>query len=98
MGASSIEGLNCAKQSDDDRCGQLVINVVSAVLDGNGKAASAAGDHGNGLTGIAAQREQECIQFFILSGDPADDVFGSYLRTSEIHIYPHFLCILCQSC
>jgi hypothetical protein len=56
---------------------QLVVDIVSAVFDGYGAAAFSAGNHGNGLAAVAAQGEEEGIQFLIVGIDPPDNIFFS---------------------
>ena len=56
--------------SKDDRSRQLIVDVVSGILDGNGTAAPAAGDHRDGLACIAAKGKQKAIQLFVIRVDP----------------------------
>ena len=56
--------------SNDDRTRQLIVDVVSGILDGNGTAAPAAGDHRDGLACIAAQGKQKAIELFVIRFDP----------------------------
>ena len=67
--------------SNDDRSRQLIVDVVSGILDGNGAAAPAAGDHRDGLACIAAQGKQKAIEFFIVRFDPLNDVLLAFLRS-----------------
>jgi hypothetical protein len=60
---------------------QLLVDAVSAILDGHHTSASAAGDHGNGFAAVATQRKQERIQFLIVGFNAPDDVFLSQLRS-----------------
>ena len=64
--------------TNDDRGRQLIVYVVSAVLNGNRAATSAAGNHGHGLAAIAAQGEQKAIEFFVIRFDPLDDIFFAF--------------------
>ena len=66
--------------SNDDRFSQLIVDIVSAVLDGNRAAALPAGDHGHRLAGIAAQGKQKCIEFFVISVDPLNDILLAFFR------------------
>ena len=63
---------------DDDRFSQLIVNVVSAILDGNGAATSSAGNHRYGFTCIAAKGKQKRIEFFVISFDPLNDVLLAF--------------------
>ena len=56
---------------------QLVVDGVSAVLDGDGAAALAPGYYGDGFTAVAAQRKQKRIEFLVVGFDTADDIFFS---------------------
>ena len=64
---------------------QLIVDAVSAVLNGDHTGASAAGDHGNGLPSVAAQRKQEGIQFFILCGNVVHHIFSTQLCFPKCH-------------
>ena len=73
---------------------QLIVDAVSAVLDGDDAGASAAGDHGDGFSAVAAQREQEGIQFIILCGDVIDQIFSTQLCFPKCHSdYPFQLAV-----
>ena len=69
---------------------QLIIDTISAILDGNHTGASAPGDHGDGLSAVAAQRKQECIQFFILCDNISNGVLLAKLRFPKCHRYYPF--------
>lgn len=59
---------------NDNGFSQLLVNVVTAVFDGNHAAALQVRNDGDGLTGITAQGKQKCIQFFVIGVDLLDDV------------------------
>ena len=58
---------------NNSRC-QLAVNIISAVLDGNGAVAPAAGYDSDWLTTVAAQREQKGVKLFIIGFNAGDDV------------------------
>ena len=66
--------------SNDNCLSQLIIDVISAILDGYSTAVPAAGHYGDRLTTVAAQREQESVELFVIGFDGADDVFLSFFR------------------
>ena len=68
--------------SDNDRLSQLIVDAVSCVFDGDHAAASAAGDHGDGLAAVAAQREEERVEFFVVGQDLLNDVFFTFFGVS----------------
>ena len=76
---SKIRAADPCRFLNDNGLRQLVVDVVSAVLDGNGAAASAAGDHRDRLAAVAAQGKQKSVQLFIVGFDPLNDVFFSDL-------------------
>ena len=67
---------------DDDRVGQLLIEVVPCVFDRNDAAASDVRDHRDLLATVAAQRKQERIHLLIIGLDVMNDVFLTFLRVS----------------
>jgi len=71
--------------SDEDSCSQLIIDIVSAVFDGNGATAPSAGDHRNGLAAVAPQREQKGIQLFVIGLDGPDNIFFAKLGSGQVH-------------
>ena len=73
--------------SDPDGIRQLPVDVVAAILDGHDAAAPTAGYHRDGLAAIAAQREQECVQFLVIGLDPLNDVLSSLLCAVQIHMF-----------
>ena len=72
---------------DDDGLRQLLVDVVSAVLNGNGQIPPAPGDHGDGLTAVAAQGEQKAVEFLVVCFDPLNDIFLTLLCIYQSHIY-----------
>ena len=79
-----------AEKSDTDRFCQLIIDIVSAILDGDSAAASPAGNHCNRLTAVTAQREQERIEVFIIGIDPQNDILLTFLCHGQIHNITRF--------
>ena len=69
-----------------DGLGQLLVDVVAAILDGHGAAASAVGNHRDRLTAVAAQREQKRIELLIVCLYGFDDVFLAFYSIGQIHI------------
>ena len=70
---------------DDDGLRQLIVDVVSAILNGHSTTATPPGHHSNWLTAIAAKGKQECVQFLIVCLDGANDVFNSLLGLCQCH-------------
>ena len=69
-----------------DNCfSQLAVNIIAAILDGNGHVSSAAGYHSDRFATIAAQRKQECVEVFVICVDTLNDVFLSFLRLCQCH-------------
>ena len=64
---------------------QLIINMISSVLDGYGASASAPGHHGNGFTRVAAKREEKGFQTGILGVNTLNQVFPAFLYLHQIH-------------
>ena len=73
--------------SDADGIGQLAVDVVAAILNGHDATAPTAGYHRDGLAAVAAQREQEGIQFLVIGLDPLNDVLSSLLCTVQSHMF-----------
>ena len=63
----------------------MLVDAVSAVLDGHGAAAFSVGDYGDGFAGITANGEQKSIELFVLGFDLADDVFFSFNGFEQRH-------------
>ena len=76
-----------APPSDDDRPCKLCVDVVSAVLDGDGAAAAPPRNDGDLLAAVAAKREQKRVKLRIVRFDPLDDVFLTLLCFQQIHIH-----------
>lgn len=66
------------QSSNDDRFSQLIVNIVSAVLDGYCASTSPAGHHSDGFAGIAAKRKQKRIEIFVVRFDPLNDIFSAF--------------------
>ena len=66
--------------SDQDCRGELIVDAVAAILDGDDAGLSSAGDYGDGFTGVATQGEEKSVQFFVIGFDVCNDVFFSELR------------------
>ena len=65
--------------------GKLPVDGVPTVFDGNGAASLTAGYHGDGLTAVAAQREEKGIQLRVVGEDAGDDIFFSGLCAVQIN-------------
>ena len=91
----TISGLSSAFiiWSDNNCLRQLIVDVVSAVLDGNCTAVLPPCDNGDRFTAVTAQRKQKCIQLFIISFDPLNNVLFAFLCMRQIHMY-HLIQIL----
>ena len=77
---------------DTDSFRQLIVNVVASILDGYRAAAFAMSNHRDCFAGIAAEREKERVQFFVIGYDFPDDVFLSFCGFSESHVIsPRFI-------
>ena len=81
----------CTKILHNDCFRQLIVDIVSAILDGNGAAVTATGHNGDGLTGIAAQRKQESIELIVIGFDGFYDVFLPYFRHCQVHCITRFV-------
>ena len=64
---------------------QLVVDIVSAVFDGNGAVAFLFGDDGDGFAAVATQGEEKFVQFLVVGFDGFDDIFLAFLGMSQIH-------------
>ena len=73
--------------SHDDRFGQLIVNVISAVLDGDSAAALSAGDDRDRLAAVAAQGEQKCIELLIIRFDPLNGILSAVRRCNQMLMY-----------
>ena len=76
--------------SNADRLCKLIVDIVSGILDGHGDTALAPCDHRDRLAGIAAEREQECVQLLIVGDDALDDIFLPKQRIGQVHKYTSF--------
>ena len=54
-------------------------NVVSAVFNGNGAAASAPGNHSDRFTAVAAKSKEKAVKLFIVGKDIFYDIFDTFL-------------------
>ena len=73
-----------------DGRGQLVVDIVAAILDGNHAAALEVGYHGHRLSHIATQRKKESIQLLIVRIDLLDDIFLPVQSIQQCHIHHLF--------
>ncbi len=76
---------------NDDCFRKLVINVVSAVFYCNIAAFFKVGNNRNRLAAVTAEREEECIEFFIVGFNSLDDIFFAFFSKLKIHVY-HLTC------
>ena len=65
-----------------DRFRQLIIHVISAVLDGNSTAAPSAGNDRNRFSAVAAQGKEKGVEGFVAGTDPVDQIFFAQLGSS----------------
>ena len=70
---------------NDYGLGKLIVDVVPSILYRDNAAALAPGYDGNGLTAIASQREEECIELFVIRLDGFDNIFFFFLCINKIH-------------
>ena len=68
-----------------DGCGKTGVDAVAAVLHGDHAGGPAAGNNGNGLAGVAAQRKQEAVEFLVIGVDALDDILTAEGRVVQIH-------------
>lgn len=61
---------------------ELVVDVISSVLDRNDTSAFEVGDNGDGFAAVASEREQECIKLFVVGVDLNDDIFLAFFSIS----------------
>ena len=61
------------------------VNAVPAVLYGHHASGPAAGNNGNGLAGVAAQRKQKAVELLVIGVDALDDVLTAEGRVVQIH-------------
>ena len=80
----------CGDALDLDGRGQLVVDIVAAILDGNHAAALEVGYHGHRLSHIATQRKKESIQLLIVRIDLLDDIFLPVQSIQQCHIHHLF--------
>ena len=73
------------KKLQKNALGQLVADGVAAVLDGDDAGAPAAGDHRDGLPGVAAQGEQEGIHLLVIGMKRLDQIFPAQLGVQQCH-------------
>ena len=88
MCEKTISGLSFHRpmlMSDDDGFCQLIVDVVSAVLDGYRAAAFAMGDYRNRFAAVTSEGKQKCIQFLVIGFDCLDDVFLAFHCFFQIH-------------
>ena len=72
--------------NQDSFC-QLIVDVISSVLDGDGTTASSAGDDRDRFAAVAAEREEEGVELFVIRIDLFDDIFLSFDCVPECHIF-----------
>ena len=71
--------------SDQNGLSQLLVDVISSVLDGDGATASSACDDRDRLAAVAAEREEEGVELFVIRIDLFDDIFLSFDCVPECH-------------
>ena len=65
--------------SDQDRVCQVVVNAVSAVLDGNDTSAATVGNDGDLLPRVTTEGKEERVQLLVIRFDSLDDIFLAFL-------------------
>ena len=65
------------RRLEDDRIGQLPVEVIPRILDGHDAASPDVGDHRDLLPAVAAQREQKGVHLLVICVDLMDDIFLS---------------------
>ena len=77
---------------DTDSFRQLIVDVVTTILDGYCTAAFAMCNDRDCFAGIAAEGKQERVQLFVIGYNFPDDVFLSFCGFSESHVFsPRFI-------
>ena len=75
--------------SSDQYClSELMVDIVSAVLDGDYAAFLQMRNDGYRLTLVASEREQEGVELLVVGLDALDNVFLAFLGLTQIHNYP----------
>ena len=67
---------------------KLFVDVISAVLYRDDAVLFVAGDDGDGFTDIATEREEECVQLFVVGLEGGDDILFALCCLCKIHNYP----------
>ena len=70
---------------------QMIVNTVSAVLDGNGAGLFSLSDNGDRFTAVTAEREEECIELLVVGIDLFNYIFLAFDSIFEIHIFHRLL-------
>jgi hypothetical protein len=67
---------------------QISVDAASAIFDGNNTVASLTGNHGDWFAAVAAQREQEGIQFLVVGCNVFNDIFLAFHSVHQSHKVP----------
>ena len=73
------------QKSYDNGFGQLIVNVIPAVLNGYGTTALADCNNSDRLTAVTTKRKQKSIKLFIISFNTRNNIFFSFLRLGQCH-------------
>ena len=76
----------CRGSAYQDRFLELLVNAVPTVLYGDHAASPAAGNRGDGLAAVTAQREQECIQILIIGFDSLNNILFALDGIFQCHV------------
>ena len=72
--------------SDQNGLSQLLVDVVSAILDGDDTTTPLVGDYSDGLAAVAAQGKKKAVQILVIGVDALDDVFLAFLCCRKRHL------------
>ena len=65
-----------------------MVDIVSAVLDGDYTAVLQVRDDCDGLARVASKGEQKGVELLVIGLDALDDVLLAFLGLTQIHNYP----------
>ncbi len=65
---------------NDNSLSQLIVNIIAAILDGYGTAASAAGYYGDGFAAVASERKEKAVELLVIRKDLFYDILDALLR------------------
>ena len=74
----TISGLSFPLSHNLDSLSQLIINVVSAIFNGDYTTTTLAGDHSDRLTCLASQRKEKRVQILVIGFNARNDIFLAF--------------------